>query len=88
MLPQIIQTIASTNPELMQAIRDHQEDFVRLLNAPVAAPAGGAGAGAGAGAEGGQAVNPQAADPNAGPVQIMITEEERNAINRVGIFFF
>lgn len=76
LLPQIIQQIASTNPELMNAIRDNQEEFVRLLNAPVA-EGGAAAAGAG------QAVNPQAGDPGAGPVQIMITEDERNAINRV-----
>nr|CAD2207017.1 unnamed protein product [Meloidogyne enterolobii] len=78
-LPQIMQEIAETRPELMQMIRDNQDQFLALLNAegggaggaanPIAAALGGA---AGAGGGGG----PQA-------VTIPVTANDREAIDRL-----
>nr|CAD2162201.1 unnamed protein product [Meloidogyne enterolobii] len=74
-----MQEIAETRPELMQMIRDNQDQFLALLNAegggaggaanPIAAALGGA---AGAGGGGG----PQA-------VTIPVTANDREAIDRL-----
>ncbi|KAH7718082.1 UV excision repair protein Rad23 containing protein [Aphelenchoides avenae] len=87
MLPQIMQQIAQTNPDLMEAIRDNQDAFIQMLNdeAPGAIGGGGGGGGGGAAALG-EAPAPAAggAAPGGGRVvTINVTENDREAINRL-----
>jgi len=77
MLPQIIQQIAAANPELMEAIRNNQEEFVAIMNSAPGAEEGGGAVGQGA------PVNPNAGNIGGGPIQIQITEADRNAIDRL-----
>uniref|UniRef100_A0A0R3S381 UV excision repair protein RAD23 n=1 Tax=Elaeophora elaphi TaxID=1147741 RepID=A0A0R3S381_9BILA len=51
-LPQIIQQIAQSNPALMDAIQNNQEEFVNLLNNGSVGSGGGAGGGGGGGGGG------------------------------------
>lgn len=79
LLPGVIQQIAATNPELMNAIQEHQEEFVALLNSGDPAPGAGQPGGpfgGGGGGGGGGGVPP-------GAVQIQVTTQEREAIERV-----
>uniref|UniRef100_A0A914UKG7 UV excision repair protein RAD23 n=1 Tax=Plectus sambesii TaxID=2011161 RepID=A0A914UKG7_9BILA len=77
LLPGVIQQIAATNPDLMSAIQEHQEEFVALLNSADPAPgAGGQPGGQFGGGGGGGAVPP-------GAVQIQVTAQEREAIERL-----
>ncbi|KAI1727227.1 UBA/TS-N domain-containing protein [Ditylenchus destructor] len=79
-LPQIVQQIAESNPQLMNAIRDNQEEFLQLLNTD-AAGAGEADAGAATG--GAAAAGGPGAPQQPGVVTIAVTENDRNAIQRL-----
>jgi len=83
LLPQIVASIASTNPELMDAIRNNQADFLQLLNAPPLVGEGGAANPAVAAAGGGAAVAGAAGGAPPGVVTISVSEEDRNAIQRL-----
>jgi UV excision repair protein RAD23 len=88
LLPQIIQQISSSNPELMEAIRDNQAEFVRMLNEEPqggGAATGAAAAAAPAAVEGGAAPAAGAGGPLV--VSIPVTENDRAAINRVWNLF-
>eukprot|EP01105_Mastigella_eilhardi_P010830 TRINITY_DN250_c0_g1_i1.p1 TRINITY_DN250_c0_g1~~TRINITY_DN250_c0_g1_i1.p1 ORF type:complete len:290 (-),score=62.57 TRINITY_DN250_c0_g1_i1:37-906(-) len=80
-LQPILQSLAQSNPQLLQLITQHQDEFLRLVSegAPAGAgPGAGAGAGAGAGGEG--------AAPGEGgmmPQRIAVTPEEKAAIDRL-----
>ena len=72
-LPQLIQQIATDNPQLMQLIRENEQQFLEILNAEgddsdIAENIGG------------EAAAPEAQFP---PNVIQITETDRAAINRV-----
>lgn len=80
LLPQILQQIRQSNPRLLQIITENQDQFVQMLNEPVPdAPVPGAAAGS-------QALPPFAAGmPAPGPddAYIQITQEEKQAIDRL-----
>ena len=93
----VMQQLGASNPQILQLINQHQEEFIRLLNEPVdfaslGGGAGGMGAGMGAGmgggmgggAGGGMGGMPQAPP---GAQMIQVTQEEKEAIDRVSIFF-
>ena len=71
LLPALLQEIGRVNPELVQLLNAHRQDFYLLLNTPVGA-GGAAGGAAGAGGRGGR-----------GGQQIQVTPEENAAIERL-----
>jgi hypothetical protein len=77
MLPQIFQQTEASNPELMEAVSNNQEEFIAIMNAALGAEEGGGGVGHGT------PVNPNAGNIGGGPIQI--TEADRNAIDRVSL---
>jgi UV excision repair protein RAD23 len=72
-LPQLMQQIGQTNPDLLQLITNNQERFVEMLNEPVGQ--GEQHEGAGPDAEG--------AAPPPGTAMIQVTLQEREAIDRL-----
>lgn len=74
MLPQVLAEFANTNPELFDLIRTNQQQFLQMLND-------------GALAEGDPEENPApaAGQPAGGAMTIMISEGDRDAIQRVGL---
>uniref|UniRef100_A0A914I293 UV excision repair protein RAD23 n=1 Tax=Globodera rostochiensis TaxID=31243 RepID=A0A914I293_GLORO len=90
MLPQIVQQIAATNPQLMELIRTNQAQFLQMLND--GQPLGEAGGDAVAAGDGGAAVGvgapvaPQGEMPRR--INIPVTPQDREAIARlVGMGF-
>ena len=95
MLEQVLTTIAQTNPEMFALIQSNQQRFLELLNEPLpgSASPGGAGRGgapAGLGAPGANpllgvgAGGPQIIpDPRGRGVQIRLTTQDKEAIDRV-----
>ena len=74
-LPQILQQISQTNPELFQQLQSNHEAFLELLEsdgAAMAAPTGGSGTG-------------ESAPSGAQRVELQITQQDREAIDRVSI---
>lgn len=71
LLPALLQEIGRVNPELVQLLNAHRQDFYLLLNTPVD-PASAAAAG-GSGGRGGRG----------GAQQIQVTPEENAAIERL-----
>jgi UV excision repair protein RAD23 len=70
MLPQVLEQIAASNPELMQTIRNNQEAFVQMLNQGVTGEQ--------------QSVEEAGQPPHqAGHLTIAVTEADRNAIQRL-----
>ena len=70
-LPQLLQEIGRTNPELLSVISQNQEDFIALLNEPeqpAEAAENESGAQGGAGG---------------GPLQIQVTPSEKESIDRM-----
>jgi len=72
LLPQVMQQIAASNPQLMEAIQQNQEEFVNMLNAP---------SGGGGGGGGGQGGGPRAGGPQVATIEV--TAQEREAIDRL-----
>ncbi|KAI1727199.1 XPC-binding domain-containing protein [Ditylenchus destructor] len=70
-LPQTVQQIAESNPQLMNAIRDNQEEFLQLLNTDAA---GASEADAGAATGGAAAAGGTGAPQQPGVVTIAVTE--------------
>lgn len=71
-LPQLLQEIGRTNPELLSVISQHQEAFIGLLNETN--PPEGENAPLESGAQGGA---------SGGPLQIQVTPSEKEAIDRM-----
>ncbi|KAI3416146.1 UV excision repair protein rad23 [Globodera pallida] len=89
MLPQIVQQIAATNPQLMELIRTNQAQFLQMLND--GQPLGEAGGDAVAAGDGGAAVGvgaPVAPQGQPRRINIPVTPQDREAIARlVGMGF-
>ncbi|XP_056376319.1 UV excision repair protein RAD23 homolog B isoform X2 [Hyla sarda] len=78
LLPALLQQIGRENPSLLQQISQHQEQFIQMLNDPVA-ESGGQGGGRGGGG-GGVA----AAEAGSGHMNyIQVTPQEKEAIERL-----
>jgi len=84
LLGPLLQQLAQINPQILNLINQHQQEFMALLNEPIpggAAAAGGAGLGGldiGAGGAGGGA-----GAGAGGQMGISVTQEEREAIDRL-----
>lgn len=80
LLQQFIQQMSRSNPDLFRVITQNQEEFIRILNEPdasdAAAPAATPATGAGAG-------GPAISRDQEGRVTLQVTEEERQAIDRL-----
>ena len=79
MLQAVMQQLGQSNPELLQLIQANQDAFIRLINEPDDAPAGGEGGGGGGG---------MSEDM---PGVISVSQQDKEAIDRVsylGIIFF
>merc|ERR1739838_130822 len=81
LLQQFIQQMSRSNPDLFRVITQNQEEFIRILNepdasdaAPAATPTAGVGGGAG---------GPAISRDQEGRVTLQVTEEERQAIDRL-----
>ena len=81
-----MQQLGASNPQILQLINQHQEEFIRLLNEPVnfSAMGGSGGGGGGMGGMGGAGGMPQAPQ---GAQMIQVTQEEKEAIDRVFFSF-
>lgn len=88
MLQQIVQQIAGTNPSLMDAIRNNQNEFLQLLNAAPtnAAPTNAAPLDNEQAAVGGEQASGGAGAYGSNVVSISVSEDDRNAIQRVCVF--
>jgi len=81
-LKQILTYFAQTNPQLIQVIAQHQDEFIQLLNTPL--PNAGAGAGGLGGVGGGLG----GAGPTPGVIRVQVTPEDEQIINTlVGMGF-
>lgn len=77
LLPSLLQQLGRENPELLQQIRQHQELFIQMLNAP-------AGEGEGEGPEGAEHADLGAMGEEGAPVDyIQVTAQEKEAIERL-----
>jgi UV excision repair protein RAD23 len=76
MLQPLLQTIGQSNPQLLQLISQNQQEFIRMINEPVAG-----GQGAQQGAVGGQQLGAQGQGTPYTTIQV--TAEEKEAIERV-----
>ncbi|XP_037341355.1 UV excision repair protein RAD23 homolog B [Pungitius pungitius] len=79
LLPALLQEIGRENPELLQAISSHQEQFIQMLNEPnpEAVPAGGGGRVGGVGGVAGDT-------PGGSHMSyIQVTPQEKEAIERL-----
>jgi len=84
-LKQILTYFAQTNPQLIQLISQHQDDFIQLLNTPLTDIPGGGGGGGGMGGAlgggGGGAAGPVPGMP--GVIRVQITPEDEEVINNL-----
>ena len=86
LLGPLLQQLAQSNPQLLQLINEHQNEFYDMINEPMdASESGGAGGQANvnrpSGGAGGAA--PTGGSNPPGETRIHLTLEERDAINRV-----
>lgn len=79
LLQQFIQQMSRSNPELFRVITQNQEEFIRILNEPDASDSSPAATPGTGGAAGGPAVSRD----QEGRVTLQVTEEERQAIDRL-----
>lgn len=91
LLAPLLQQLAQTNPQLLQLINEHQNEFYNMINEPVeGSAAGGAtealggGGGGSTPSTGGQGGAPRAPP---GTSYIQVTPQEREAIDRVRFKF-
>jgi len=76
LLQQFIQQMSRSNPEFFRMITENQEGFIRILNEPDASDTAPAAATGGAG-------GPAVSRDQEGRVTLQVTEEERQAIDRL-----
>lgn len=74
MLQAVMQQLGQSNPELLQLIQANQDAFIRLINEPDDAPAGGEGGGGGGGGGG------MSEDM---PGVISVSQQDKEAIDRL-----
>lgn len=97
LLGPLLQQLAQTNPQLLQLINEHQNEFYNMINEPVEgggsggsggseAVSGGGGGGGGGGAGGAPGGMPRGGAPP-GTSYIQVTPQEREAIDRVSSFY-
>ena len=91
LLAPLLQQLAQSNPQLLQLINEHQNEFYNMINEPMDAETGNSAAAGGAPA-GGAAVPPAGGAPggaggarNPNSQYISVTPQEREAIDRVCI---
>jgi UV excision repair protein RAD23 len=91
LLAPLLQQLAQSNPQLLQLINEHQNEFYNMINEPMDAETGNSAATAG-GAPGGAVVPPAGGAPgsaggarNPNSQYISVTPQEREAIDRVCI---
>ncbi|XP_009070739.1 PREDICTED: UV excision repair protein RAD23 homolog B, partial [Acanthisitta chloris] len=78
LLPALLQEIGRENPQLLQQISQHQEDFIHMMNGPVSEPYQGLSAGADGTSTGG------VADAGINHMNyIQITPQDKEAIERL-----
>lgn len=82
LLAPLLQQLAQSNPQLLQLINEHQNDFYNMINEPIEGETVGAGGTGAAPATGG------AGGRQPGSNYITVTPQEREAIDRVSYFFF
>lgn len=89
LLAPLLQQLAQTNPQLLQLINEHQNEFYNMINEPVEGSAaggatealgGGGGGGGSTPGSGGQGGAPRAPP---GTSYIQVTPQEREAIDRL-----
>lgn len=78
-LPEIVNVVAQTNPEVERAIRENPQELVRLLHEAV----GGGGGAPGGGAPGGGAPQPGGTLGGGPPGGMQLSEDERASIERL-----
>lgn len=89
LLAPLLQQLAQSNPQLLQLINEHQNEFYDMINEPADAGSETSSTTGGSGAAGGghQASGGRHAAPGGGQqperIQLTMTHEEREAINRV-----
>jgi len=77
LLQPVLQQLAAANPQILQLINQHQDEFIRLLQEPVEGDVGGAMPGGMPGGAGGPGAPPP------GMQYIQVTPAEKEAIDRV-----
>lgn len=75
LLSSVLTRIGETNPALLAVIREHQGEFVDMLNEEAGAETTEGGSGGGGGGSG--------AEPREDVVEIVLTETERQAVDRL-----
>ncbi|VVD05221.1 unnamed protein product [Leptidea sinapis] len=75
LLNTVLQQIGQSNPALLQVISQHQQEFVRMLNEPAGAPAGGAVPD--------EVPAPETEGPQPGQNVIHVSSQDKEAIERL-----
>lgn len=93
LLAPLLQQLAQSNPQLLQLINEHQNEFYNMINEPMdtESSSGSSGSGTSGGGAGGNSNPTTGSTPGAGgqggrqpgSSYITITQQEREAIDRV-----
>ncbi|XP_061402193.1 UV excision repair protein RAD23 homolog B-like [Musca vetustissima] len=88
LLSSVLARIGETNPNLLAIIRENQDEFVAMLNEEVSGGGGGSGGAGSGGVEAGESLGRVGSESREDVVEIILTEEEKQAVDRlVGLGF-